>query len=129
PSGQVLKFADITGPPVALETIERPLIELLERQTFAFSLDKEVPDEIRHVLDAFAQRRQPERHHVEAEEQILAEQALLNQDAQILVSGRDDSHVRPDRGPSAHRGVFTLLEDAQQPGLRFHWHIADLVEE
>ena len=74
-------------------------------------------------------RRQPQRHDVEAEEQILAEQALLDQDAQVLVGGRDDPHVGLDRGAAADGGVFALLQHAQQAGLRLHRHVADLVEE
>ena len=88
-----------------------------------------MPDQIGHVLDALAQRRQPQRHDVEAEEQVLAEQALLDQDAQILVGGGDDAHVGLDRGTAADGGVFALLQHAQQPGLRLHRHVADFVEE
>ena len=71
----------------------------------------------------------PQRHDVEAEEQILAEQALLDQQAQILVGGGDDAHVALDRRAAADRGVFALLQHAQQPRLRLHRHVADLVEE
>jgi hypothetical protein len=39
-----------------------------------------MPDQIGKILDPLAQRRQTQRHNVQAEEQILAEQALLNQD-------------------------------------------------
>ena len=114
---------------MALEPIERGLIELLERQPFAFHLSEEVPDQVRHIVNAFAQRRQPQRHHIEPEEQILAEQTLLNEDAKILVGCGDDAHVGFDRRASAHRRVFALLQNTQQPGLRLHRHVADLVEE
>ena len=78
---------------------------------------------------ALAQRRQPHRHDIQAEEQILAEQALLDQQAQILVGGGDDAHVGLDRRAAADRRVFALLQHAQQPRLRLHRHVADLVEE
>ena len=73
---------------MALEPFERGLLELLGRQTFALDLVEEMPDQVGHVLDALAQRRQPQRHDVEAEEQILAEQPLLDENAQILVASR-----------------------------------------
>ena len=88
-----------------------------------------MPDQIGQILDPLAQRRQPQRHHVEAEEQILAEQALLDQDAQILVARRDDAHVGLDRGAAADGGVFALLQHPQQAGLRLHRHVADFVEK
>ena len=88
-----------------------------------------MPDQVGHVLDALAQRRQPQRHDVEPVEQVLAEQALLDQDAQVLVGGGDDAHIGLDRGAPADRGVLALLQHAQQPGLRLHRHVADLVEE
>jgi hypothetical protein len=90
---------------------------------------EEVAHQVGHVLAALAQRRQAHRHHIEAEEQVLAEQALLDQDAQVLVGGRDDADIGLDRGAAADGRVFALLQHAQQPGLRLHRHVADLVEE
>ena len=49
--------------------------------------------------------------------------------AQVLVGGGDDAHVGLDRGAAADGRVFALLQHAQQPGLRLHRHVADLVEE
>src|SRR5215469_12683180 len=77
-ASEVLELAYIAGPPVALEPVERGLVELLGRQPLPLHQGEEVADEIGHVLDALAQRRQAQRHHVEAEEQVLAEQALLD---------------------------------------------------
>jgi hypothetical protein len=94
-----------------------------------FGQREEMPDQVGQILDALAQRRQPQRHDVEAEEQVLAEQALLDQDAQVLVGRRDDAHVGLDRRAAADGGVFALLQHAQQPRLRLHRHVADLVEE
>ena len=90
---------------------------------------EEMADEVGDVLGALAQRRQPQRHDVEPEEQVLAEQALLDQGAQVLVGGGDDAHVGLDRRAAADGRVFALLQHAQQPRLRLHRHVADLVEE
>ncbi len=86
-------------------------------------------DQVGDILGALAQRRQAKRHHIEPKIQILAEQALLDQDAQILVGGGDDPHVGFDRGAAAHSRIFALLEHPQQSRLRLHRHVADLVEE
>ena len=46
-------------------------------EALARRLAQEVAHEIADVLEALAQRRQADRHDVEAIEQVLAEQALL----------------------------------------------------
>src|SRR5262249_12423127 len=125
----VLELADVAGPAVALEPIERSLVELLRGQTLALSLGEKVPDQVGHILDALAQWRQPQRYHVEPEEQVLPEQALLNQDAQVLVGRRNDAYVGLDRGAATNGGVFPLLQHPQKTRLRLHRHVADLVEE
>ena len=117
------------GQRIALEPLDRGRLDLLRRQPFALGKREEVADEVGNVLDALAQRRQPQRHDVEAEEQVLAEQALLDQDAQVLVGRGDDADVGLDRRAAADGRVLALLEHAQQPGLRLHRHVADLVEE
>ncbi len=76
---QIFQFADVAGPAMALEPVLRGRIDLLGRQAFALRLSEEVADQIGNVFGALAQRRQAQRHDVEAEEQILAEQALLDQ--------------------------------------------------
>ena len=55
--------------------------------------------------------------------------ALLDRVAQVLVGRGDDAHVGLDRRAAADRGVFALLQHAQQAGLRLHRHVADLVEK
>ena len=88
------------------------LIDLFRRQAFALDLREEMPDQIGNVLGALAQRRQSQRHHIETEEQILAEQALLDELPQIFVGCRDDAHVGLDRRAAADRGVLALLQHA-----------------
>src|SRR6266516_4679252 len=107
---EILEFPDVPRPAIAFEPLQCLLIELLERQPLALGLGEEMPNEIRHVLAPLAQRRQAERHHVETEKQILAKQALLDQNAKILVARGDDAHVGLDRSTAAHRRVFALLQ-------------------
>ena len=129
PAREVFQFAHIAGPAMLLHAFQRQRIELLRRQSVLFGQREEMPDQIGQILDPLAQRRKPQRHDVEAEEQVLAEQALLNQDPQILVARRDDAHVGLDRRAAADGGVFALLQHPQQPGLRLHRHVADFVEK
>src|SRR5689334_7349590 len=90
---------------------------------------QEMARQLDDVLAALAQRRQPDRHDVEAIEQILAELALADGLAQIAMGGGDDADIGLDRNPPADSGELALLEDAQQPRLGVEWHVADLVEE
>ena len=86
-------------------------------------------DQRRDVLAALAQRRQPDRHDVEAVEQVLAEQPLRDQLAQVAVGRGDDPEVRLDRRAAADRHELARLQHAQQAGLGLERHVADLVEE
>ncbi len=113
PAREVFEFAHVAGPAVLLEAFQRQRIQLLRRQTVLLRQREEMPDQIGQILDPFAQRRQAQRHHVEAEEQIFPEQALLNQDTQILVACSHDAHVGLDRRAAADGGVFALLQHAQ----------------
>src|SRR5271168_4934830 len=74
------------------------------------------------VLDALAQRRQPQGNDVEAKEQILAKKTLLDQHEEILVRRRDDADIGLDRHAAADGRIFALLKHAQESGLRLHRH-------
>ena len=63
-----------------LQALQRQRIELLRRQPVFFGQREKMPDQIGQILDPLAQWRQTQRHDVQAEEQVLSEQALLNQD-------------------------------------------------
>ena len=79
PADQVLQLADVAGPAVALQ----PLHARWRRCSWPAgpragpAAGSAGPG--RDVLRPLAQRRQADRHDVEAEEQVLAEQALLDQ--------------------------------------------------
>ncbi len=126
---EILQLADIARPAIALHALQRRRLQRFQRQALARRLGEEMAGEIADVFGALAQRRQAQRHDIEAEEQVLAEQALLDEDAQVLVGRRDDADIGLDRGAAADGGVFALLEHAQKPGLGVHRHVADLVEK
>src|SRR6185503_19310979 len=129
PARQIFEFAHVARPAVPFQALLPGRIDVLGGQAFALRLREEMADEVGNVLAALAQRRQPQRHDVQAEEQVFAEQALLDQQPQVLVRGGDDAHVALDRRAAADGSVFALLQYAQQPRLRFHRHVADLVEK
>ena len=84
--------------------------------------------ERRDVLGTLPQRRDMDRQHVEAKQQILPEQPLLCGLRKLLVGRGNHPHVHGDRllatDPLDHAG----FEHSQQLRLRFGPEIADLVE-
>src|SRR5690606_39666980 len=91
---KIFQLANIAGPTVMLEVVERLRFDLFPWQALALGQREEVAHEIGNILGALAQRRQAQRHDVQAEKQILAKQSLLDQDPQILVGRRDNANVR-----------------------------------
>ena len=93
-------------------------------------LADEVRDEERDVLGPFAQRRYPNREHVQSIEEIGAKGALLNHLLEILVGRGDHSHVNRGRAATATQSLnLMLLERSEQFGLHFQRQVADLVQE
>ena len=91
---QVLELAHIARPVIPLQTLDGRRLEALRRQPFARGDGEEVTDEIGNVVEPFAQRRQADRHDVEAVEQILAEQTLVDLLLQIAIGRGDDPDIR-----------------------------------
>ena len=85
--------------------------------------------QLRHVLQALAQRRHPDREDVEAVVEVLAELAVLDQLDHVAVGGRDQAEVDLDRLLGADRIDLALLQRAQQLDLGVERQLADLVEE
>src|SRR5690606_6496766 len=85
--------------------------------------------EQQHVAAAGPQRRDVDVDHVDAEEQILAEAAVLDRGLEVAVGGRDQPHVGLELLVGADRSNLALLERAQQLGLDLQRDLADLVEE
>ena len=89
----------------------------------------EVARENRNVLRPFAQRRNRDRKHRQAEIQVFAELPRRHAGAQRLVRGGDDPHVDVQRLRSADALESALFERAQDLGLQAEREIADLVEK
>ncbi len=96
---------------------------------FARALLQEVAGEQRNVLAPLAQARQTDADDVQAVEQVLAEQAVLDPRFQVLVRRRDDADVGLDRRMAADPVEVAIGQHAQQAGLQFGRHVADFVEE
>ncbi len=88
-----------------------------------------MPDQHRNVLDAFGERGQLDRKHVEAVEQVGAEPAFADRAFQALVGRRDQADIDADVVVAADAADLLVLEHAQQPDLHVERHLADLVEE
>src|SRR5262245_56700671 len=98
---------------MSLHHFERRGIDRLSRHALALGLGQEVARQVLYILEPLAQRRQSHRHHVEPEEQILAEQSLMNELPEVAMRRRNDAHVRTYRLAPADGGILALLQNAQ----------------
>ena len=73
--------------------------------------------------------RHLESSDVQPIEQVLSEQASLDHALQITVRRADYVQVGRDRLIGTELQYLALGENAQQPGLQLHRHVADLIEE
>src|SRR6266850_6388513 len=130
PFDHVLQLANVPGPRVGLEAIERPLADPTKGPA---GLPRVAPDEVLHqdrnVFPPLSQRGHLEWEHVESIEEILAEYSLGHRGRQVTIGRRDDAYVDPDPILAAHPIEFPLLEDAQQRDLLVGREFADLVQE
>jgi hypothetical protein len=124
-----MQFAHVARPAMLLQTRHRLRRQDLGRQAVRRRSLQVVVGQFGNVVEALAQRRQADRHDVEAVEQILAEEALLDLAAKVAMGRRHDSHIGLDRRATADRHVFAFLQHAQKARLRLGRHVADLVEE
>src|SRR5690606_19330686 len=85
--------------------------------------------ELRQILEALAQGREPHREDREAIPEVLAERALRDHAVQVAMGRRDDAHVDVDRARAADARERALLQDAQEPDLCRERQLADLVEQ
>jgi hypothetical protein len=83
----------------------------------------------RPLLRPIAQRRDSDRKHIQAIEEIEAKPSVREHLLEILVRRRDDSHIDARRLRAPEPLDLLFLNDAQQFGLEFDRQFADLVEE
>ena len=67
--------------------------------------------------------------YIQPVEQVFPEPALPDLFLQVPVGGRYDPHIDLDGLWAAQPFEFSVLDDPKQLGLKFHRHLADLVEE
>ena len=90
---------------------------------------QEVLHQQRHVVAAFAQRRQLHRDHVEPVEQILAERPVGHHSREVGMRRGDHAHVDLDRVRVADALELALLQHPQQLRLERRAHRPDFVQE
>ena len=81
------------------------------------------------VALAFTQRRQRHGQHVDAEQQVLAEQAARNLRLEVDVRGRNEAHVGLFDARAAQGTVAAVVHKTQQRGLRARAQRIHLVEK
>ena len=77
----------------------------------------------------FAQGRNLQVDHVEAEQEVLAEFSLAHRVGEVAVRGRDDADVDRHRFAAADAVDHAFLDRAQQFGLQPNVHLGDFVEQ
>src|SRR5215510_11263837 len=126
----VAQLADVAGPVVTeqqslglrrhtLDAAVEPLIEVAD----------EMSDERQYVLAAFAQRRQRDRHYVQAVEEVFAEAPAFDLVLQVAVCRGDDPHGDLFLLHAADAPEPFLFEDVEQPRLNRRLHLRNFVEE
>ena len=130
PLDQVLQLADVPRPGVRLEEPHRLGRDLLLRHPLlAGHLPEKVPDEVRDVLAALAERRDRKGDDVDPVEEVLAEGPFLHLLPEVLVRRADDPHVDGLLGVPADAPDDALLKGAEELDLHRDGGLADLVEE
>src|SRR5581483_5611092 len=126
----VLQFAHVSRPGIIQQHAQRFLGDLADRPLiFRGKLADEKVHQQGDIFLALTQRRQVDGDDVQAVKEIFAESALTAELLQVHVGGGDDAHVYLDLLHAAQVHELAVLENAQDLGLGFQAHGADLVEE
>jgi tRNA A-37 threonylcarbamoyl transferase component Bud32/tetratricopeptide (TPR) repeat protein len=81
------------------------------------------------VAGPLAQRRKPQRDHIQAVVEVAAETSLGDQGGEVAVGGGGQPQVDTDRPRAADALELALLQHAQQLGLQHLWQFANLVQK
>ena len=127
---RVLQFADVPRPAVRLQLLDRAGCEPANLPArLAHELLQEVVGQDGHVVEAVAERRHVELHHLEAVEEVAAEGAVAYRLFERSVRRGDHAHIHLDRHVPAHALERVPLQHAEELRLRAERHLADLVQE
>ena len=124
---QLDQLAHVERPVVDAQALDH--VALDRRRAAAGQLAQQVRKQMRHILFALPQRRQPDRDAVEPCQQIGAKTALLDRVHERLLAGHHDAHVDGHRPGLAQGLHLAFLQNAQQLGLQGQGQIRNLVEE
>ena len=125
----VFQFAHVAGPVVGHQAAHGVFGDGAHGPLRIAELFEEGADQQRNIALALAQRRQFDLHHVQPEEEVLAEPAGADGRFQVAIGGGDDAHVECARVRWRPPAEFALLQHAQQLGLQIHGQVANFVEE
>ena len=123
----VAQFADIAGPGVALEQVERLGREL--QRARAASGAEEIGGERGDVAAAFAQRGHGDFEDVQPVVEIFAETPGAHFFAQVLVRRGDEPQIDAQVLASADAREGALFDEAQELGLDGGRDVGDFIEE
>src|SRR5579885_598427 len=130
PLDHVAELAHVTRPGVAHELGERLVREAVDALLAGhLAVPQELADEQRDVLDALAQRRNAQRHDVDAVVEVLPHPSLRHELGQVHVGRADDPHVHLDAAVRAELLDLPLLEHAEQLELHVERDALDIVEK
>src|SRR5688572_2904637 len=92
------------------------------------SLEKE-QRQLGHVVGALAQRRERDRHDVDAIKQVRTKTPARHVRLKVAIGRGDDSHVDGLRRVRSHAPYLAFLQGAQQLHLQRRRQLADLIEK
>src|SRR5690606_8633220 len=92
----VLQLANVPGPVIAREGLERGLAEALRGSLRLVEIGEEITCQELDVSAALSQRGDLDGKDAEAVEQVLAELVVLDRFLRVAVRGREEPHVDLD---------------------------------
>ena len=125
----VFKFADVSREVALAEHLERIGCEVQIASVLLAELVQKIPGKLGDVARSVPERRQEERHHIDAVVKVGAELLLGNEFFQIPVRGADETEVNLQGLLAADALELAFLQDAQQLRLKGVADLADLVQE
>ena len=87
-----------------------------------------VAQQVGHVLGVVAQRRHPQRDHVQMRHEIAAERVRRGAQFEVVLRRTDPAHIERQPLPAADAGVAVLLDGARKRALRFAVQVLQSVQ-